>query len=297
MKKTPYLLALLFPLFAWGETVDGINYALDHPKGEATIIRLENKVKYAGDIVVPPTVNVQGKTYQVTKMADVVFYQSPQLTSVVLPEGIKTIPVGAFAECPKLHRIVLPPYLATIEAEAFMSCTALGELILPPSVSRIEYGAFKECKALKHVALPEGVKSAEENLFWDCSKLQTIHLPASLREIQVFAFLGCNELRNIVVGASTPPETWENDAFEDIYDKATVWIPQGSLAAYQRAQGWKLFKHFREGKPTGICTSSLSSSRPTTYDLYGRAQQVQEHPLLHLPKGVYIVNGTKQLIP
>lgn len=53
-------------------------------------------VQYKGNLIIPSTVSHDGKTYKVTEIGKYAFYDDTELTSVKIPEGIKTIHSYAF---------------------------------------------------------------------------------------------------------------------------------------------------------------------------------------------------------
>ena len=48
------------------------------------------------------------------------------------------------------------------------------------------------------------------------------------------------------------PADFENAFFEDAYDNAILYVPTGTLAAYQATATWGRFKDIREFDTTGI---------------------------------------------
>ena len=58
-----------------------------------------NSFRYSGDIVIPSTVTFAGTTYNVTEIAWYAFYLCSDLTSVIIPNTIKSIGGYAFKNC------------------------------------------------------------------------------------------------------------------------------------------------------------------------------------------------------
>lgn len=46
--------------------------------------------------------------------------------------------------------------------------------------------------------------------------------------------------------AKNPPLIEYGTFYDDIYDKATLYIPQGTIDAYKKAYGWSYFKNIVE---------------------------------------------------
>lgn len=100
------------------------------------------------------------------------------ITSVILPEGIREIPAGAFSGCGRLESV-----------------------IIPDSVTEIRDGAFGYCYSLKSVNIPEGVTCIGERAFTECLSLERIFIPDSVKNIGINAFLNCDSLEEITVGS------------------------------------------------------------------------------------------------
>lgn len=71
---------------------------------------------------------------------------SPQ---VIIPATINGYPVtaigeGAFQDC-SITTVTLPDSIKTIDWFAFSGCTALSEITIPSSVNNVGYGAFEHC--------------------------------------------------------------------------------------------------------------------------------------------------------
>ncbi len=82
--------------------------------------------------------------------------------------------------------------------------------------------------------------------------------------ISSYAFLGCYSLASLTVLAETPP-VLDNESLGDIFidvDKTIpVYIPCGSIEAYQNAEGWNEFTNFIEmcdTVPTGAINGKFT---------------------------------------
>ena len=114
------------------------------------------------------------------------------LTSVALPDGLKTIGEAAFAGCDKLATITLPQQLDTIGNYAFSGCTALKQVTLPATVTIVGNGAFAHCTALTSVAVDNGgqLQHVGNEAFMDCPQLTTLTLGNNVVTIGHSAFAG-----------------------------------------------------------------------------------------------------------
>ena len=177
-------------------TENGYSYTVEN--GEATIIGCEKNKE--GAITVPSTLG----GYPVTSIAYGAFMSCKNITSVVIPEGIKTISNTAFMFAEKITTVSVPASVKSIGKQAFSRCDALlmvnvaagntaytsvnGILFnkdkttilhypagktdtsytIPSTVTRIEANAFSNCLNLKDIDIPSSVQSIGYNAFYDC---------------------------------------------------------------------------------------------------------------------------------
>ena len=129
-------------------------------------------------------------------------------TDIVLPEGIKTISIDAFADS-KLEKIDFPSSLKTIDYDAFQSCNLteidlhrvqelgsavflgckkLQKAIIPASVDTIPDGTFQGCTSLSSVEIEDGITRILSRAFANCVSLDEIFIPDSVTFISMNAF-------------------------------------------------------------------------------------------------------------
>ena len=120
----------------------------------------------------------------------------------------------AFSNCSSLSSIIIPKGVTSIETYTFNNCSSLSSIIIPESVTSIGGYAFQGCYSLSSVTIPEGVTSIENNAFYNCSSVAEYHLK------------------------STTPPTFQSTALNGIPSDCIIYVPRGSLSAYQSAQYW-----------------------------------------------------------
>lgn len=81
--------------------IDGIYYEIS--VDEAIVVKGDEP--YSDNVVIPNTVVYDNKTYDVTKIDDGAFKDSPNLVSVTIPESVTVIGEDAFSNCPNLVTI------------------------------------------------------------------------------------------------------------------------------------------------------------------------------------------------
>ena len=77
----------------------------------------------------------------------------------VTMSSVTSIGVRAFQYCSALETVVLNEGLVTIPAQAYQSCTSLTSINIPASVTTIEGSAFSGCDSLASVTLTDNVTS------------------------------------------------------------------------------------------------------------------------------------------
>ena len=65
-----------------------------------------------------------------------------RLTKIVLPDGLKKIPEGAFKGCKFLREINIPDSVTEIGNDAFQRCSSLKEINIPDGVTEIGPATF-----------------------------------------------------------------------------------------------------------------------------------------------------------
>jgi hypothetical protein len=107
------LVCLCLVAQAWGQEsrtvsefeVEGIKYGTGTSDGIVAVIQKAEANGYSGDIVIPSTVDYEGKTYNVTSIGEEAFNDCIDLTSVAIPSSITSIGYAAFALCPYLTSV------------------------------------------------------------------------------------------------------------------------------------------------------------------------------------------------
>ena len=96
---------------------------------------------------------------------------TPSLTSVTLPSGVRNINDGAFYYCRALETAVLPDTVKTMGNDAFYLCDKLKSVTLGDGLKVIGDHAFKYCESLEDMTIPDSVEEFGEGAFWGCEKL------------------------------------------------------------------------------------------------------------------------------
>jgi len=192
--------------------------------------------------------------FGVNGVADGLFKDCRDVTSVVLPPGIETLGGSMFSGCRSLEAVSLPAALKSIEGYAFQSCQKIQAVNIPSGVTNIGQYAFAYCEKLANVTLPDGLAAMDDNAFEGCTNLTSVTIPASLKRIPMGAFENCTGLANVTVEDGV--EVIGNAAFygcrvlpaftipdsvkvvEDIAFYGCAFLDTNTIANVEMADGW-----------------------------------------------------------
>lgn len=276
-----------------------------------------------------------------TKVADVVlpasvktigtraFVDCADLKSVTMGEGGNLqIADYVFMNCLNLSSMQLAKDITSIGRFAFSHCYALETLNLPETLSEIGEQAFYNCHALKSINVPTGVSTLNSFTFHNCSNLVSVELGENLESLCYNVFTN-TKLDTITCFAQNPPLVYGIDGLYDVveneesgevvmdtvpaeqYDFFTVntqvcilKVPAESVDAYKEHKSWGKFVNIM---PIGGSASASISSDANiyvidgqlhvegvvdnykVYDFSGHLIYDGNNPSLNLSKGIYII--------
>ena len=181
-------------------------------------IRIISYTGDGGDVVIPSTID----EVKVTSIGYASFNNCKNLTSVVIPDGVKTIGYSAFGSCDNLKSVTIPDSVTCICSSAFTNCLSLSSVIIPNSVTSIGYDVFFYCPSLTSVTLSDNVTTIA--CFGSCSSLTSIDIPYGVTVIDTGAFKDCSNLRSVTIPDTV---TWIGfQAFENCTSLTSVTIPE-----------------------------------------------------------------------
>lgn len=180
--------------------VNGIYYKkLSPSQVEVTYLhKRHNDHAYAGNVVIPTSVQFEGVRYSVVAIGDHAFNRCWKLTSVTIPHSITRIGDSAFSGCYTLTTPTIPSSVQSIGQLAFNACLEFkGTMTLPEGLEKIELGMFLNCEQLTTINLPSTITAIEDNAFQGCKTLKNIVIPMGVRSIGTSAFAECASLKTI----------------------------------------------------------------------------------------------------
>ena len=182
MKQKLHSLLLMVVLLSWSMVIaasdfdDGIlKYTITSPSNlEVQCDGFTDAHKNDESVVIPEMVNFNNRTYTILTVKG---FGSSKISSVKLPQSLKTIGNSAFYGCSKLKEIEIPNGIETIKSDAFGSC-GLSSVVIPTSVKKIESFAFEYNRSLMEVFFLGSEKpKIGDNVFYACHSALTLYVP------------------------------------------------------------------------------------------------------------------------
>ncbi len=177
----------------------GLTYSIAN--SEVTITGYTDKLPV--DVEIPA--EIEG--VPVVKIEDNAFFGNENMTSIIVPEGVKDIGANAFDTCSSLASALLPNGLIHLGESAFQNCASLTNITIPGSVESINSNMFSRCETMTDVQILDGVTMIDSGAFAQCSSLVNIIIPESVTRIAQSAFEGCTSLQTVYYNGSK--STWE----------------------------------------------------------------------------------------
>lgn len=143
------------------QTADKSNGSFTYNITDDGVIIKSADEKLSGKVTIPSEI----ENKPVTELRSFLFLNNTKITSVTLPETLKTIGSRAFEGCSALISVIIPDSVTRIESEAFRGCTSLETVKLPSSLQSVEWGTFEGCTALNKIDMPESLSSLAAQSF------------------------------------------------------------------------------------------------------------------------------------
>ena len=148
------------------ETIQGgIKYGLSYYDGTATVVGPDGECE--GEVRIPSVVEYNGDPYVVTAIGEGAFRGCSGLTSIKLPDTLRSIGDSAFYGCYSLSSITIPRGVQSIGDDAFNGCLGLRTVcfLQRSDLKHIGFGAFYDCSNLSNMELPASVRSMQHTFF------------------------------------------------------------------------------------------------------------------------------------
>ena len=156
-----------------------------------------------------------------------VFGTCKSLTTITLPERLKTIGDYAFYGCESLTTVNIPSTVTKIGSNAFYNLRNLANVNVTDTedkksgITTIGDSAFGYCTSLKTITLPGQLTSIGKNAF-NSAGLTTVAIPAAVESVGDSAFYACRDLVSVTFGKDSKLKAVNTSSFENCAKLTTV---------------------------------------------------------------------------
>lgn len=144
-------------------------------------------------------------------ISDYAFLNCDSLSTITLPNSIKSLGTGAFYDCDTLKTVKLPTGITKIAKQAFYHCGFLQSITIPQNVTEIGAEAFAACSKLTTISLPSALTTIGIASFHSTG-LTSITLPEGMTTIEPGTF-GKSKLKSIKLSKSLKQITSNNESY------------------------------------------------------------------------------------
>ena len=175
--------------------------------------------------------------HEVVAIGDRAFENRTDLRTVMIPDSVTRINIGAFSGCINLANITLSKKIEKIGENAFYNCDSLQSVEIPKCLNDvyarydsidIPNGVFNECSNLKTIIFEEGSTVIADALFRGCDGLESVTIPNTVTQIYGYAFADCKNLKNINISDSVT--VLEENVFQNDTSITEINLPDSITA-------------------------------------------------------------------
>ena len=110
--------------------------------------------------------------------------------------------------------------------------------------------AFSECGSLCSVYIMNGITSIGNRSFQKCYSMTIFNIPHSVTMINDYAFYYCSGAKEYHFFSVAPPSLSNENAFSGNRPDCIIYVPVGSLEAYQSATNWSNYASYMREEGT-----------------------------------------------
>lgn len=125
---------------------------------------------------------------------------------------------------------------------------------LPDGLTYIGTYAFYGCLKVKEIVIPEGVTEISDYAFTNCQTMKSYTFPSTLQSVGNGMFANNYAIREIISNGTVPPDMHENKLNQGASFKIDVYVPEGSIEAYEAAWGTTYYTFHN---PKNACGTNL----------------------------------------
>ena len=135
---------------------------------------------------------------------------------------------------------IIPNGVSSIGMNAFASCSGLTSIVIPTSVTSIGQDAFNGCSSLSSITIPNRVTTIGDFAFLGCSRLNSVTIGKSVTNIGTQAFY-ITGLKEVYCYAKSIPTTGYDCFYSSFLNRAVLYVPEASGSDYQSKAPWSRF--------------------------------------------------------
>ena len=193
-------------------------------------------------------------------------FAGSKLKSVIIGNNVTSINEELFNGCDSLATITIGNNVKSIHKNAFSYCDSLTSITIPKNVESIDSYAFYNCSSLKYLYIEDSKTylTGDDRRQFDNCPIEELYLGRNTMDIDI----NLNNIKSLTIGnsvtnvdkygtfnssletitlmCSNPPVIARECFLSSNYVNSVVYVPQGTLAAYQVADVWKDFWDIQE---------------------------------------------------
>lgn len=207
---------------------------------------------YEGDVVLPESATFENEEYSVVSIGCYAFMNRTQITSIVIPNTVETIRLGAFRGCSGIQSVYIPSNVLEIEDHVYYDCIALKEVYFEDATSTLKIGqgygtntgmftinkvkkayigrnlqhsiyegTFRYNDSIEEVTFGNCVTEVSYGCFTGCNNLTKIKFGNNIKTIKDFAFANCNSIEDLCL----PPllSNIQESAFSNTFSLKNIY--------------------------------------------------------------------------
>lgn len=190
----------------WKNTVTSDGWVFDAGSGY-----IDRYIGNEEDIVMPNEFEYEGVFIPVKGFRDKTFRDNSEMKSLLIADGVTSIPNFEFYQFKNLSKITIPNSVLSIGYDSFAYCESLTYITLPNSITNIGSGAFR-FSGITSMNLPSSLKTISSRMFEYCTNLSSVMIPDGVTSIESKAFRSSSGLTSISIPNSV--SSIADDAFE-----------------------------------------------------------------------------------
>jgi hypothetical protein len=206
---------------------------------------------------------------------ELISYPLGKAGEYTIPDSVKSIGEGVFADCTNLTNINIPNSVKNIGHFAFGYCTSLTNVTIPDSVTSMGGGVFYGCTSLKNVTIGNNITSINTyyddeydfsaGTFEDCTDLTSVIIGNGVTSIGERAFYGCTSLTAINVDPGNSAYSSQEGVLFNKDKTELISYPLGKAGEYTIPNSVKNIGN----RAFANCTSLISITIPNSVTKIG----------------------------